>query len=60
MYHHLTDHRNNHSIISDAHHGFRLKHSTQFNLIELLNFLVNNIYLGNYIDVITINLSKSF
>ena len=56
MRHHLTDRCDNHSIISDAQHGFRQKHSIQSNLTELHDFLVYNINLDNNIDVITIDL----
>ena len=55
MFHHLSDHCDNHSIISDTLHSLRQKHSTKSNLIKLHDSLVNNIDHGNNGDVITID-----
>ena len=57
---HLVNYCATNNLISDVQHGFRSKRSTQSNMLEMCNFMVNNIDCGNNVDLITIDLCKAF
>ena len=57
---HLVNYCDANNFISNVQHGFRSKRSTQSNMLEMCNFMVNNIDCSNNIDLITINLCKVF
>ena len=58
---HLVNYCYTNNLISDVQHGFRSKHSTQSNMLEMYNFMVKNMDCGNnIIALITINLCKTF
>ena len=46
--------------MSEAQHGFRNKHSTITNLIELLNDITKQLDNRNNVDLISIDFSKAF
>ena len=57
---HLVNYCDTNNLISDVQHGFRSKRSTHSNMLEMCNFMVNNIDCGNNVDLITIDLFKAF
>jgi hypothetical protein len=57
---HITNHCKENKILNEAQHGFRVKHSTITNLIEMLNDITKEIDKKNNIDLITIDFSKAF
>ena len=57
---HLENYCDTNNLISDVQHGSRSKRSTQSNMLEMCNFMVNIIDCGNNVDLITIDLCKAF
>ena len=57
---HITEHCEKFKLLNSAHHGFRNKHSTTSNLLELLNDLTGYINNWHSFDLITIDFSKAF
>ena len=57
---HLVNYCDTNNLISDVQHGFRSKLSTQSNMLEMCNLMVNNIECGNNAELITIDLCKAF
>ena len=60
LYDLITEHCDNNIIINTAQYGFRNKHSTITNLLELLNDITKAVDEKNKTDVITIDFSKAF
>ena len=56
----LSSHFNSHNILFDLQHGFRERRSCETQLIELTDFLVNNLSKGNQTDLILLDFSKAF
>ena len=56
----IIEHCNKFKLLHSAQHGFRNKHFTTSNLLELLNDLICYIGNGHSIDLITIDFSKAF
>jgi hypothetical protein len=56
----ITFHCEQNNLINKAQHGFRQKHSTTTNLLELLNEITLDVNNGHNIDLITVDFSKAF
>ena len=53
---HFVNYCDTNNLISDVQHGFKNKRTTQSNMFEMCNFMVNNIDCGNNVNLITIDL----
>ena len=60
IHNHITEHCDKFKLLHSAQHGFRNKHSTKSNLLELLNDFTCSINDGHSVDLITIDFSKAF
>ena len=60
IYNNIIEHCDNLKLIDDAQHGFRKKHSTVSNLIEMINDVTHNIDNKLNVDLITIDFSRAF
>ena len=60
IHNHITEHCDKFKLLHPDQHGFRNKHSTTSNLLELLNDLTSYINNGQSVDLITIDFSKAF
>lgn len=56
----LSSHFNSNNILYDLQHGFRERRSCETQLLELTDFLVNNISKGKQTDLILLDFSKAF
>ena len=56
----ITEHCEKFKLLNSAQHGFRNKHSTNSNLLKLLNDHTDYINNGYSVDLITIDFSKAF
>ena len=57
---HITDFCDKNKILTYEQHGFRSKHSTTSNLLELINELTSLMDIGHSVNVITVNFAKAF
>ena len=57
---HITDYCDKNKILIHEQHGFRSKHSTTSNLLELFNELTSLMAIGHSVDVITVDFAKAF
>jgi ribonucleases P/MRP protein subunit RPP40 len=60
IYDKIVAHCTKNNILNNAQHGFREKHSTISNLLELLNYITLKVDDGNNVDLITIDFAKAF
>ena len=47
-------------VLNSLQHGFRQKHSSTFNLLEIINDITQDIDNRNNVDLITIDFLKTF
>ena len=57
---HITEYCDKKKILTHEQHGFRSKHSTTSNLLELINELTSLMDIGHSVNVITVNFAKAF
>ena len=57
---HITEYCDETKILTHEQHGFRSKHSTTSNLLELINELTSLMEIGHSVDVITVDFAKAF
>ena len=60
IYSNIMDHLGQHSIMSDKHHGFRSKHSTETQLILTTPDLSKSLNNKSQVDMIIMDFSKAF
>ena len=56
----LSSHFNSNHILYDLQHGFRERRSCETQLIELTDYLINNLSKGKQTDLILLDFSKAF
>ena len=57
---HITEYCDKNKILTREQHGFRSKHSTTSNLLELINELTSLVDKGHSVDVIIVDFAKAF
>ena len=57
---HITEYCDKNKILTHEQHGFRSKHSTTSNLLELINEITSLMDIGHSVDVITVDFAKAF
>jgi hypothetical protein len=56
----MLKHLDQHNILVDCQHGFRLKRSCETQLLTLSHELLNNLHTGKQTDLIILDFSKAF
>ena len=60
LYSHIMTHLQNNSVLCNAQHGFRRKHSCETQLIEVVDDFARTLNEGGQADVIALDFSKAF